>query len=308
MKNNHDFGRVGVLMGGLSLERQVSLNTGEAVYKALLKKNVDAVKIDWNEQIDIIKTLINANLDMVFIALHGKGGEDGNIQAILNVLKIPYTGSGVKSSAMMMDKIVTKQLLIAHGINTPKFVLMPEDYVAKEVIGKLKLPLVVKPIADGSSQGVTIVHSENELSSAWQEAYACGSGVFAEEMIHGTEISVGILGDTVLPSVKIVSSHEFYDYSSKYFTSDNKYVIPSVSSPELEKDIQSICLQVYRLGYCRGWCRIDGILDSRNIFYIIDVNTIPGLTETSLIPKESSHVGMNFEDVVIKILSSASID
>ncbi len=308
MKDNYSFGRVGVLMGGLSLEREVSLDTGDAVYRALVNKKIDAIKIDWNDKINIVKTLLECELDIVFIALHGGGGEDGNIQAILNNLNIPYTGSGVKSSAMMMDKVVTKRLLISNGLDTPSFVLMPEGYNQSLVIKELGLPLVVKPIADGSSRGVTIVHTEDELESSWFTAYKCGSGVFAEKMIRGLEVSVSILGDRTLPSINIISSHEFYDYSSKYISHDSKYIVPAVESSILENSIQSQCLEAYQLGNCRGWGRVDGILDDHKRLHIIDINTIPGLTSTSLIPRAASKVGLDFDSVIIKILSTARID
>ena len=304
--NKHDFGKVGVLMGGLSLERKVSLKTGNCVFDALKNQGVNAVKIDWHADCNIIDEIKKYSPDIIFIALHGLGGEDGEIQAVLNILGIPYTGSGVKASAIMMNKVFNKSLLLSNGIKSPPFVLMPKDYSADEVIEKLGFPIVIKPVADGSSFGISIVKEKKDIHLAWELANKCGSSVFAEKFIQGEQYTVGILNGKALPAIKIETPREFYDFDAKYESDTTDYICPSGLSVNMELYVQQQSLIAFQLSGGFGWGRLDGILDKVGDFYIFDVNSVPGLTKTSLVPKAAASIGISLEELVLQILATAS--
>lgn len=304
----NELGRVGVLCGGISTEREISLVSGREVFTALTNSGIDTVLIDWKKDNSLIELIQNSKVDVIFIALHGKGGEDGMAQAILNIMQIPYTGSGVTTSALLIDKILTKHMLKGAGFATPDFVILNSSSDIDYAIEKLGLPMVIKPNTDGSSYGISIAKNEKEVMDAYEKAKQFNEGVFAEAYVKGDEITVGILGDTILPSINIVVDSGFYDYEAKYLSNTTKYICPGVSSKELEQAIGKESLRAYQVSGCRGWGRIDGMLDKNGVFYIIELNTVPGLTPTSLVPKACKHMGISFSDMLLSILATAQTD
>lgn len=296
--SQQSFGKVAVLFGGRSGEREVSLKSGSAVLAALQRQGVDAHAFDpASQDLSALKAF-----DRAFIALHGRYGEDGTIQGALELMDIPYTGSGVMASALGMDKWRTKLLWTAAGVTTPNYVLMDGSTHAENVVTALGLPLFVKPANEGSSIGVSKVKQAGDLMAAYHLAKQSDPLVIAEQFVGGGEYTVGILGETALPIVRIVPKNEYYDYEAKYLRDDTEYRCPSGLSTEQEKQIQAEALQAFNVLGCRGWGRVDFLMDESGKHYFLEVNTSPGMTDHSLVPMAAKAAGLDFEALVICIL------
>ncbi|MEQ1815703.1 MAG: D-alanine--D-alanine ligase [Nitrosomonas sp.] len=302
----HNFGKVAVLLGGRSAEREISLQSGHAVLDALRRGGVDAYPFDPAGQ--ALEELLHQGFDRAFIALHGRFGEDGTIQGVLEWLGLPYTGSGVMASALAMDKWRTKLIWQATGIQSPRYELLQADSDFEQVAETLGLPLIVKPAREGSTIGLSKVHHKQDLAAAYQLAAQHDGMVLAEEFIAGTELTVAILGDTPLPVVKIEIAGDLYDYQAKYFSSETKYFCPSGLPEELESIIQNQALRAYQVLGCQGWGRVDLILTQTNQFYFLEANTSPGMTNHSLVPMAARTAGISFEDLVLRILDLAHVE
>lgn len=298
--NAKDFGKVAVLLGGTSAEREVSLVSGKAVTEALIKQGVDAIPIDVG--LDIAQRLHEIQPDRAFIALHGRGGEDGVIQALLQIYQIPYTGSGVTASALTMNKALTKWVFQSNELSTPDFLIYNPLMSTDEIIDRLGLPLCVKPNAEGSSLGVTRVDHPSQLNSAIADAAKYGKSVLIEPWVQGVEATVGILNGEALPVIKITTVNGFYDFKHKYQVGQTEYHCPSEFSKEVEETLQDISLKAFNITGCQSWGRVDLLLDKDCKPWLLEVNTIPGMTPTSLVPKAARQKGMDFEQLVWKIL------
>jgi D-alanine-D-alanine ligase len=301
-----DLGKVAVLMGGRSVERAVSLKSGAMVLAALRKKGVDAHSFDPKER--GLDALINGRYDRAFIALHGRYGEDGTIQGALELIGIPYTGSGVLASALAMDKWRAKLVWEASGIPTPRCELLAGQSDFQAVAARLGLPLMVKPANEGSSIGMTKVKSARELPEAYALAANYDRSVIAERFVDGIELTVAILGDAPLPTIKLETPREFYDYEAKYAAQDTRYLIPCGLPSEAERIVQGEALRAFRTLDCRGWGRVDLILDRSGKPNFLEVNTSPGMTDHSLVPMAAQHAGLSFEDLCIRILETARLE
>jgi D-alanine-D-alanine ligase len=299
------FGKVAVLMGGRSAERDISLKSGSMVLAALKRKGVDAHAFDPRDQ--SFEQLVAQRFQRVFIALHGRFGEDGTVQGALEYLGIPYTGSGVMASALAMDKWRTKLAWLASGIPTPMYELLTADSNATEVAARLGLPLMVKPAREGSSIGISKVESVEKLDAAYDLAVKLDDIVIAEQFITGRELTAAILGNEALPLVRIEAPQGNYDYHNKYFGSETKYHCPSGLPSDLEQQIQRQALAAFRIIGCQGWGRLDVMLDAENRPWFLEVNTIPGMTDHSLVPMAARARGMVFEDLVVRILETAHV-
>ena len=302
----HNFGKVAVLLGGRSAEREISLQSGQAVLDALRRSGVDAHPFDPAEQ--ALEELLRQGFNRAFIALHGRFGEDGTIQGALELMGLPYTGSGVMASALAMDKWRTKLVWQAAGIHSPRYALLQVDSNFEEIAETLGLPLIVKPAREGSTIGLSKVQRSQDLAEAYRLAAQHDALVLAEEFITGKELTVAILGETPLPLVRIEVAGELYDYEAKYFSNDTKYFCPSGLSDELEAAIQDQALQAYQVLGCEGWGRIDLILSEAGQFYFLEANTSPGMTSHSLVPMAAKKAGISFEDLVIKILALSHVE
>ncbi|MEY1662615.1 D-alanine--D-alanine ligase [Isoalcanivorax beigongshangi] len=289
-------GRVAVLAGGHSAERPVSLKSGAAVLNALQELGLDAHGFDPAEQ--DVQGL--AQFDRVFIALHGRGGEDGVIQGVLEYLKVPYTGSGVMASALAMDKVRTKLLWRALGLPTPEFAVAGED------IGRLPFPLMVKPAREGSSIGMCKVDDAAGLAAAIEAAQSFDTDVLVETWMSGAEFTVGILGDQVLPSIRLETPNSFYDYDAKYRLETTRYHCPSGLPAQQEQALQALALRAFQVVGCQGWGRVDVMQDADGNFQLLEVNTAPGMTDHSLVPMAAKAVGLGFAELVGEILLTAS--
>ena len=298
--NNREFGKVAVLLGGRSAEREISLQSGKAVLDALRRRNVDAHPFDPSEF--PIQALLHQGFDRAHICLHGRYGEDGTIQGALELMGMPYTGSGVLASALAMDKWRTKLLWQAVGIQTPRHVLLNEQSDFHEIAGELGLPLIVKPSREGSTIGLTKVTAANELAGAWRLAAEHDTLVLAEQFIEGAELTVSILGDIPLPLVRIETAGGLYDYHAKYLSESTQYFCPSGLPADQEQAIQALALQAHRVLGCEGWGRVDVILDKSDQPYFLETNTSPGMTAHSLVPMAAKAAGISFEDLVLRIL------
>ena len=298
-----DFGKVAVLLGGKSAEREVSLNSGNAVLAALKRGGVDAYAFDTAHQ-----PLHDLEVyDRVFIALHGRYGEDGTVQGALELMGIPYTGSGVLASSLGMDKWRTKLMWQATGIVTPAFEVVTADSDFAAIEKRLGLPLFVKPANEGSSVGISKVKQAGELKQAYTEAAKYDPLVIAEQFVGGGEYTVGILGDTALPVIRIVPANEFYDYEAKYLRDDTQYLCPCGLQPEQERLIQREALQAFRVLDGRGWGRVDFLMDESGRHYFLEANTSPGMTDHSLVPMGARAAGISFDQLVLNILESAHV-
>ncbi|WP_263769020.1 D-alanine--D-alanine ligase [Propionivibrio soli] len=301
--NVKDFGRVAVLLGGRSTEREVSLNSGGRVLAALQRQGVDAHAFDPAERkLDELTAF-----DRVFIALHGRYGEDGTIQGALELMGIPYTGSGVMASAVGMDKWRTKLLWNAVGIDVPAFAMLNANSDFAAIEGQLGLPLFVKPACEGSSIGVSKVRLPGELSKAYVEAANYDRAVIAEQGILGGEYTVGILGDEALPIVKIEPATDFYDYEAKYLRDDTTYRCPCGLPESRELELRATALEAFRVLGCRGWGRVDFLMDGAGHAYFLEVNTAPGMTDHSLVPMAARAAGISYDELVVRILALASL-
>ena len=299
------FGKVAVLLGGKSAEREVSLKSGGMVLKALRSKGVDAHPFDPKEK--DFATLEKERFERVFIALHGRFGEDGTVQGILEWLGIPYTGSGVLASALAMDKLRTKRIWAAEGLPTAQHVVLTAESDFKAAAKKLGVPIFVKPAREGSSVGMTKVKRAGDLEEAFALAVNYDPVVIAEKFIDGPELTTAILGDEVLPIIRIETPREFYDYEAKYLANDTRYLIPCGLPKAKEKQIQAMCLKAFQALGCRGWGRVDLMLDKRGKPYLLEINTAPGMTDHSLVPMAARAVGIHYEDLCVKILEGARV-
>ena len=297
------FGRVGVLYGGTSSEREISLLSGQAIYAALKNLGINAVAID--AQDDVLQQLIQHELDYVFIALHGPGGEDGTVQGALEYLQLPYTGSGVLASALAMDKQRCKQLWKGIGLPTCDFIILNEDTDWKAALVDLGGNAMVKPACEGSSIGMRSVENADQLKSAWLHAASFDSVVIAEPLLEGEEYTVAVLGNKALPSIRIRSEEIFYDYKAKYFSDETSYFCPSGLSEAREEEIRQLSLDAFNSLGCIGWGRVDLMVDRQGNFQLLEVNTVPGMTSHSLVPMAAIASGIDFDQLVLQILQEA---
>jgi D-alanine-D-alanine ligase len=310
LSNPIALGKVGVLLGGKSGEREISLMSGNGVLEALHSKGVNAHAFDTGER-DITE-LKNQNFDRVFIALHGRYGEDGTMQGMLEQLGIPYTGSGVLASALAIDKQATKRLWSSFDLATPKFVMLKKDSNLDEVVKYLGLPIIVKPAREGSSLGLSKVTNASDLKAAFELAEKLDRDVMAEECIIGDELTCPIVGDgenaRALPVIRIVAPDSNYDYHNKYFSDDTRYLCPTGLDLRLEEEVQALALNAYRALGCMGWGRADVMIDNKtNKPYLLEMNTAPGMTSHSLVPMAAKAAGVNYADLVMWLLSKAGL-
>jgi len=287
-----------VLMGGYSTEREISLMSGKAIYKALLKNNVECFPFDLTE--DNLDKLWIKEFDKAFIVLHGRGGEDGYIQSLLDKRKVPFTGSGVEASNLCMNKAHTKDVWLKHELPLSPSIVATQGKTIDPI--DFPLPWAVKPTMEGSSIGITKVENKNELDTALELAWQYNNEALIEHWIEGDEYTVTILGNQALPSIKIMSDHDFYDYDSKYFSNKTEYLCPSDLSEQQEKNIRTIAMKAFNLTGASDWGRADFILDKDKNPYLLEINTVPGMTSHSLVPMAAKAAGMNFEQLVLKIL------
>lgn len=305
--NPASFGRVAVLMGGISAERDVSLKSGQAVLEALVNAGINAFGLDLgaNALEQIIAEQNAQKINAAFIALHGRGGEDGCIQGVLEWLNIPYTGSGVMASALAMDKYKTKQVWQALGLPTPASQLISKTTQAEELLANLGLPLMIKPVHEGSSIGMSKVTSASQLEAALAEAAKYDSQVLAEKFISGPEYTLAILGEQPLPVIGLETTNDFYDFDAKYAGQATKYLLPSGLPETQEKELQQLALEAYLALGCEGWGRVDVMLSEDGQPWLLEVNTSPGMTNLSLVPQAAAHQDISFQQLVLDILASA---
>ena len=301
-RDARDFGRVAVLTGGASSEREISLLTGKAVLAALTRRGVDALAFDPQER---PLAELTGVCERVFIALHGPGGEDGTVQGALECLGIPYTGSGVLGSALGMDKLRTKRLAQAVGVASPEYLVLrgPEDFEA--ALEKLGLPLIVKPASQGSSVGMSKVSAAGELPAAYAQAAALDASVFAEGWVSGGEYTVGILKGRALPSIRIETPRAFYDYEAKYFRDDTRYLCPSGLSAPAERHLASLALATFAATAAWGWGRVDFMMDGSGRPLLLEINTVPGMTDHSLVPMAARAADVGFDELVWQVLETS---
>ncbi len=304
------FGKVGVLFGGRSAERDVSLMSGSGVLQALQSQGIDAHAFDPGQR--TLAELAAEQFDRVFIALHGRFGEDGSMQGALEQLGIPYTGSGVMACAVGMDKIYTKVVWLMHGLPTPKYAVLGAGSDLAAVTAELGLPLIVKPPHEGSTIGITKVCAAEEFQAAYDTAAALDDSVLAEEFVTGREFTVAVLGQgataRALPIVEIVAPQGNYDYQNKYFSDDTKYFCPAVLDEATSAEMQRVAVEAYRTLGCEGWGRVDVLLRERdNKPFLLEVNTSPGMTSHSLVPMAARAEGISYEDLCVEILRSARL-
>lgn len=295
-----DFGKVAVLMGGWAAEREVSLVSGQAVLEGLKRRGVDAHGIDVGR--DILQVLGAGGFDRVFNVVHGRGGEDGVLQGALQVLGLPYTGSGVLGSAIAMDKYRTKLVWQSLGLPTPGFAVI-ESESDLAAAAELGFPLMVKPAHEGSSIGMSRAMDADELRAAWQAAAKYDSAVLAEQWVHGTEYTAAVLGDRVLPLIRLQTANVFYDYQAKYESDQTRYHVPCGLDADKEGELQKLVLRAFRAVDARGWGRVDLFLDDEQRPWLIEVNTVPGMTSHSLVPMAAQAAGIDFDELVWRVLA-----
>jgi D-alanine-D-alanine ligase len=299
-----DFGKTAVLLGGDSSEREISLLSGNAVLAALKRRGVDAHAFDPLDR--PIHALRSEGFDRVWIALHGPGGEDGAMQGALEWSGVPYTGSGVLASALTMDKLKTKRVVVGAGYAAPEYAVLSSPADLQAALKRIGLPMMVKPASQGSSVGMTKVKAAEELPRAYAEARAIEPIVFAEAFVTGDEYTVSILHGEGLPSIRILPATEFYDYQAKYFRNDTQYFCPSGLSAKDEAELQAAALATFRVTDCHGWGRVDFMRDrATNQFYFIEINTTPGMTDHSLVPMAARQAGIDFEELVWRVLETS---
>jgi len=298
-----EFGRVAVLLGGTSSEREISLKSGNACLAALMKRGVDAHPFDPQDK--PLAELRSRAFDRAFIALHGPGGEDGTLQGALEFLGLPYTGSGVMGSAIGMDKLRTKRLAQAVGIPTTDYMVLRSPADLDNCLQRLGLPLIVKPATQGSSVGMTKVEKAEELLAAYQAAALLEPSVFAEPWITGGEYTVAVLQERALPSIRIETPATFYDYQAKYFRNDTRYFCPSGLSGEAEKHLASLALATFGAVGAEGWGRADFMMDKTGRPYLLEINTVPGMTDHSLVPMAARALDISFEQLVWQVLETS---
>ena len=299
-----DFGKTAVLLGGDSSEREISLISGLAVLAALKARGVDAHAFDPQER--PLADLQGDGFARAFIILHGPGGEDGAMQGALEWLGIPYTGSSVLASALTMDKLKTKRVVVGAGYVAPEYAVLSSPADLPGALKRIGLPMMVKPASQGSSVGIAKVKSADDLARAFEEAHAIDPIVFAEAFVSGDEFTVGVLHDEALPSIRIEPATEFYDYQAKYFRDDTKYHCPSGLSAAAEAELRAAALAAFRVTDCSGWGRVDFMRDRQSgKFYFIEINTTPGMTSHSLVPMAARVAGMDFEELVWRVLETS---
>lgn len=297
------FGRVVVLMGGDSAEREISLLTGQAVFEALRRQGVDAHAVDARG--DLAGALTAGRFGRVWIALHGRGGEDGTLQGLLDHLHLPYTGSGVLGSAISMDKLRTKRLLHGAGIPTPRYCVLRNPADLAEAAAQLGLPLMVKPAAEGSSIGMSKVERADQFAGAWDLAAGFGCEVLAEEWVAGPEYTAAILQGEALPLIRIETAGTFYDYDAKYFSEQTRYICPCGLSAERERELARVGLAAFDAVGASGWGRVDIMLHPQAGPLVLEINTIPGMTSHSLVPMAAAAAGIGFDELVWRILETS---
>lgn len=302
LKRKERFGRIGVLAGGSTSEREISLRSGNAVYNALKEEGLDVILVDLRDLGSVGEIILSTGINTAFIVLHGGFGEDGTIQKILEEMKIPYTGSGPEASRLALDKAASRIRFAAKKLNVPKYKVLaggePLD------VGGLDLPLVVKPRNEGSSIGLSTVHDVKDLSGATDNAFKYGDKILIEEFIKGRELTVGILDDKPLPVVEIVPEHGCYDYKAKYESAKTRYLVPAPVDNDRIDWAKKIGLAAHRSLGCKSFSRVDIMMDAAGEMYVLEVNTIPGLTSRSLLPKAAEAEGIRFPDLCKKILGS----
>ncbi len=298
-----EFGRVAVVFGGTSTEREVSLKTGAAVLAALQRRGVDAFGFDPRDE--LLPQLLASGTDRVWIALHGPGGEDGTLQGALECLGLPYTGSGVMGSAIGMDKLRTKRLAQAAGIPTSDYVELTGEQDLEAALARLKLPLIVKPATQGSSVGMSKVERAQDFAAAYRVAAAVDHSVLAEAWISGAEYTVSILNGRALPSIRIQPAKTFYDYEAKYLRNDTQYFCPSGLSKPAEEHLAALGLAAFAAVGAEGWGRADFMMDATGRPQLLEVNTVPGMTDHSLVPMAAKAAGISFDELVWRILESS---
>lgn len=298
-------GRVGVLMGGVSAEREISLRSGAAVLAALQQAGIEAQGLDWNGRLD--NTLLQAEVDRFFIALHGRGGEDGQLQAVLDLIGKPYTGSGVLGCALAMDKSRAKLTWLGAALPTPPFEVVDDGADVEALLARLGAPVFVKPAREGSSIGISKVDNGEALAAAIAAARRYDETVLVERAVDGAEYTLSIVGGEALPAIKLETSREFYDFQAKYVDDDTRYLCPCGLTAAAESELAAIGLRAFEVLGARGWGRVDFMRDAAGNNWLIELNTVPGMTDHSLVPMAARAAGMSFEDLVVAILA-ASMD
>ena len=300
---NPDFGKVAVLMGGWSAEREISLLSGGAVLSALQQSGIDAHGIDVGR--DIAAVLEAGDYNRALIMMHGRGGEDGAMQGLLEVMGLPYTGSGILGSALAMDKLRCKQVWAAEGFPTPEFMVLETEQDCANALAQLGLPLIIKPASEGSSIGMSKVEVEDEMLPAFKTACECEGVIIAEKWITGGEYTAAILNRRVLPMIRLETDRKFYDYVAKYESNDTRYICPCGLDESVEKELGSIMLNAFDAIGASGWGRVDFMLDANQQPWLIEANTVPGMTSHSLVPMAAKQAGIKFNELVIEILRSS---
>jgi len=297
------FGKVAVLMGGTSAEREISLLSGNAVLASLQKSGVDAHGIDVDDNVEAV--LQQGGYQRAFVILHGRGGEDGTIQRLLEKIQLPYTGSGVHASALAMDKLKTKQVWLEQGLPTPEFCVLDSSDSCERAMQALGLPLIIKPVLEGSSIGMSKVESIDEMLPAWDKARQCGGTIIAERWIEGSEYTAAVLDEQVLPMIRLETPHRFYDFDAKYTADDTRYICPCGLAEETEAGYAELARQAFDAVNACGWGRVDFMVDENGQPWLIEVNTVPGMTSHSLVPMAAKQAGIDFDELVLRILASA---
>jgi len=301
------FQRVAVPYGGMSAEREVALNSGMTVINALRDAGYEVVTFDVTDKASLIDWVSQLDVDVVFPMLHGRGGEDGQLQGLLEWHGLPYVGSGVLGSALAMDKLRSKWVFASAGISTPPFAVIRSDAEREAVQAQLEYPVMVKPVHEGSSIGMSRVDSAEQLAKACVEAFRFDGEVMIEQFIAGSEYTVGIVGDQALPAIRLEVANTFYDYQAKYVSDDTRYFLPCGLSADREAEVQSLALQAFRALGCQGWGRVDLMMDEAGQAMVLEVNTIPGMTDHSLVPKASRAYGWELPQLMHEILDTVGV-
>lgn len=303
IKEAREFGRVAVLMGGSAAEREVSLKSGAAVYEALRRQGVDAIAVDVTG--NPMESLAGLKVDRVFNIIHGRGGEDGVLQAVLEVMGIPYTGSGVLASALSMDKLRTKLCWQGYGLVTPKWFLLKGEQDLDECMARLSFPVIVKPAQEGSSIGMSKATSPDELRKALETAAKFRCDVYAETWVSGREYTVGVLNGEALPVIRLETPHAFYDYEAKYKATTTQYHCPCGLSRDEESRLRNLAVTASQVLGIKGWARLDVFVDDAGQYQLIEINTVPGMTDHSLVPMAARQAGIDFDELVWRILETS---
>ncbi len=298
-----EFGRVAVLMGGRSAEREISLISGNAVLAGLQRSGIDAYGIDVS--FDICQKMNSGEFDRAFIVLHGRGGEDGEIQGFLQAINLPYTGSAISASVLSMNKRLSKLAWIQQGLPTALFVPVSAQTNTDELVADLGLPLIIKPVNEGSSIGMSKVNDHSDLQKAIDLALKYDTDVIAEQWIHGEEYTVAILDGEALPAIRLKTPHEFYDFDAKYHANDTEYLCPCGLEADVEQGMQGIALKAFNALGMQGWGRIDFMRDKQGNLFLLEANSVPGMTDHSLVPMAAKQAGMSFDDLVCRILETS---